>query len=785
MAQTKACSCEVLCPDCEVQPFSRNHYFTGKLLVERDFTDEQHYHMAKMRHHNQRLHGWGVVCGLAVKQHPNPACRDRLVIVEPGTAIDCCGREIVVTEPEHFDISQLPAIQELAEAVPPTPHRVQICIRYKECPTEEIPVLYDDCGCDDTQCAPNRILESFELDVLIDQPIEENAFKLPVPQWTNTITIAHAFRVAVHAPTQKAYIMAGVPATSVYRVNTINHAIEESIVLPAKGIDLAVSNDGSRVYIVTGPPPASVTNDRFLIVRDASDLAGAGLPEVDIPDSEGSDVALAVAPDPDNRLFALVTSQGHMLVWTADINDPGTPTDPASVVLASNLSGFAIGANHAYAGDPASHGFWSIDTTTLDANLSTPLSDDATPSALAVVPAAAGERLAVADQSHQRLSVIATNPQKTDMSIALPYSPIDIAVSASGHWIYALERNGTDSYVQVVSIGGETGEPIEVGPSATQVVAVPGGNIYVPNIGDEQEPSDGGVAILEVADVGCCEVLWDHLNGCPACDTANCVVLATIENYQPGFTLLDQTSPPADPVADIAAQIARINNRLGRRLLPSTQVLTEIVRCLCEGATSGQPGPPGEPGPAGPPGDPGPGLEANLTRITGISWRHNLGNNPFLVVTSAAGNNVGPAVVVAFDNEVQVGTVDPFHVFRVEVYQQLVVSGLLGRQIHAVTGRIVGVDPTINAQHRVTAAQEHPGPTAKGVAFVLDEKTAKAMEEFNEVGVRFQGDFVLDTTGRAIDAEFARAKLPSGDRPAGSAFGVQGGVFESWFFIKQ
>src|ERR1051326_3498842 len=48
------------CPDCVLGDFARNHYFTGKLLVERDFTDEQRFHIDKLRHHHQRLHGWGV-----------------------------------------------------------------------------------------------------------------------------------------------------------------------------------------------------------------------------------------------------------------------------------------------------------------------------------------------------------------------------------------------------------------------------------------------------------------------------------------------------------------------------------------------------------------------------------------------------------------------------------------------------------------------------------------------------------------------------------------------------
>ena len=158
------------CPDCALGAFTRNHYFTGKLLVERDFTDEQRFHIDKLRHHHQRLHGWGVVCGLKVKQHPDEACRDRFVVIEPGTAIDCCGHEILLREEVRFPFAQDPDLKALRDKNDDKPHILQICIRYKECPTEQIPVLFDECGCDETRCAPNRILESYELDVVVDPP---------------------------------------------------------------------------------------------------------------------------------------------------------------------------------------------------------------------------------------------------------------------------------------------------------------------------------------------------------------------------------------------------------------------------------------------------------------------------------------------------------------------------------------------------------------------------------------------------------------------------------------
>jgi len=156
------------CPTCDIGPFIRNTYFRGKFMDVLDFTTEQRYFIDKLRHHHQRLHGWGVVCGLKVKQHVNTDCRNRFICIEPGSAIDCCGHDLLLLEEECIDFTQLPAIKALIDKPDGKPHRIQICLRYRECPTELLPVLYDDCGCDDTRCAPNRILESIEFYAIVD-----------------------------------------------------------------------------------------------------------------------------------------------------------------------------------------------------------------------------------------------------------------------------------------------------------------------------------------------------------------------------------------------------------------------------------------------------------------------------------------------------------------------------------------------------------------------------------------------------------------------------------------
>jgi hypothetical protein len=68
----------------------RVNFFHGMTLTAADLAAEQEYHR-EMRHLHNRLHGYGTVSGLEVA-----VSRGR-VSVEPGVAIDPCGREIVLT----------------------------------------------------------------------------------------------------------------------------------------------------------------------------------------------------------------------------------------------------------------------------------------------------------------------------------------------------------------------------------------------------------------------------------------------------------------------------------------------------------------------------------------------------------------------------------------------------------------------------------------------------------------------------------------------------------------
>jgi hypothetical protein len=70
----------------------RLHYFNGQFLEEKDFTDEQEYHLDRERRHNRLLHTYGIAEGLTV----TGAAGSGDVTVGIGTAIDNQGRLIVL-----------------------------------------------------------------------------------------------------------------------------------------------------------------------------------------------------------------------------------------------------------------------------------------------------------------------------------------------------------------------------------------------------------------------------------------------------------------------------------------------------------------------------------------------------------------------------------------------------------------------------------------------------------------------------------------------------------------
>jgi hypothetical protein len=87
----------------------RMKYFKGEFLDEKDFTDEQQYHIDMLKKHNKNLHSWGIAKGLNVVMGTSR----KNVIIESGMAIDAEGHQIIVDENREEIIPENKSTTEL------------------------------------------------------------------------------------------------------------------------------------------------------------------------------------------------------------------------------------------------------------------------------------------------------------------------------------------------------------------------------------------------------------------------------------------------------------------------------------------------------------------------------------------------------------------------------------------------------------------------------------------------------------------------------------------------
>lgn len=192
-AYTSDCPPLDACGPCGTLPagFVRLRYFFGKRMGVADFVDEQRYHASKLRFHNQRLHGAGVLCGLAVTRQ---AATDLLLRVAKGAAVDACGREIVVGYDQCIDLDawfqrELEARRDTdatwpASALDPGGGLpLVVALRYRDCAAGPEPAPRDTCSCDAAGCDFGRVREEFELELFTaDDPEAASALSLTPPR---------------------------------------------------------------------------------------------------------------------------------------------------------------------------------------------------------------------------------------------------------------------------------------------------------------------------------------------------------------------------------------------------------------------------------------------------------------------------------------------------------------------------------------------------------------------------------------------------------------------------
>ncbi|HEX3453672.1 MAG TPA: hypothetical protein VHS03_03535, partial [Gaiellaceae bacterium] len=580
----------VTCVDCELPVFTRNHYFTGKLMVERDFTDEQRYFLGKDRRHDQRLHGWGTVCGLKVVQHENEACRKQWVVVEPGTAVDCCGREIVVREPEYFDFRSAFLAQWQATNGPDSqpdadPHRLQISLCYAECATEDVPVLFDDCGCDDTACLPNRINESFTFGVRIDGDRAVNDPLATALRWGCTMNVQRAAHVRLHD--DRLYVIGSADGAAPWTLHVFetehSSLLAQSMQFTDVVHDLALSPDGKTAYVAVSD--AGAAPNGLIKVVDLTADPLAELPALTVPNADTDRVRLAVSAD--GRIYALATATGIVHLY-----DPGSGPAPSTSFLAvANAIDIAVSSdgNTVYVADTtdtakqldtANPGTAAADTFQLPSGSATLVDCFST---------TAGDNLAIAytDGGANGVHLVGLRPgpggsSTTDLNAAtITNKAVALQASPGGVNLFMLEEDaaGAGSVEVVRAHRVELGQPdtvtaaVAVGDQPADMALSDDGKVlYVAFSGPAGTPTSGGVALLKVMDSPC-DKIWERaLEACPECNGDHCLILATVEDYTYDVTVVDDSV---------------IDNLTDRKLLPSTELITEVVNCLLQGGGGG------------------------------------------------------------------------------------------------------------------------------------------------------------------------------------------------------
>lgn len=127
----------------------RMNYYDGQPLTAESFQTEQNYFINKQRLINRLIHGSGVVCGLDISEE------DNRFIISPGIAIDCKGREIIVTE--KYEILK----REINFQLEKHNGTFHILLNYNDCYGEMEPVISTKI-CKE-ECAPNKICEEYNI----------------------------------------------------------------------------------------------------------------------------------------------------------------------------------------------------------------------------------------------------------------------------------------------------------------------------------------------------------------------------------------------------------------------------------------------------------------------------------------------------------------------------------------------------------------------------------------------------------------------------------------------
>lgn len=552
-----------------LRTFERNNYFFGKLLTVRDFGLEQEYHRDKVRLHTRFLHDWGVVCGLRVRSASNTENPWRWVL-EPGLAIDACGREIIVSQPCEFDLQEALKQAGMLQLDPTKP--LYLALAYHECEAEAVPVYAREQCAPQADCAPNRIIEGYsigftteaplpavaQLCEAVQQAVQPKEGKLKPYQYIHTLAVGQEGAYAV-ATIDLAKAAAGTGMSEVYHVTRDATALVP-VKLPSNAMPMA--SGGGNIW-------AGLSADGVVALKLKADGTYAMHLEqeqvLDLGARHKGDYAYMVVGEPKAAAVSKVTAGG--VVGARGALDPthNLPEElnPHRVAVTPDDKWLAIAVYHT--GEKQYMiAYWNIAKGAVEHKVvaDNPAQDlrthfDGDRQGVLYVTADAAY---YADAYDQPLRQIFGGHKLTCGTLQGNFAFL-AGIGDDGRWtVWVCDLTGTAQPMPIHLEDGAVIHDIDAGPAESLRVYV-ATSMGVAIIEAEREPAEP---------VDLYKVLCEQSMTCPTCDpcTTEAVVLGRITLSEQGL--------PAVNVCD------------GRRILLNAGQLTALFSCLTQAIAKAQ-----------------------------------------------------------------------------------------------------------------------------------------------------------------------------------------------------
>jgi hypothetical protein len=150
-------------------PTKHVNYVQGMVLGVDDFDQEFTYLSERDQWLARDLIGYGIVSGLAVTIEESD--KGKRLAVLPGVAVSPRG-ELICVAPKQCAVLNEWLKGALKTEIPAGTATLSVCVVlcYRDCPTDEVPILGEPCRTEEESMAPSRIVDDFRLELRLTPP---------------------------------------------------------------------------------------------------------------------------------------------------------------------------------------------------------------------------------------------------------------------------------------------------------------------------------------------------------------------------------------------------------------------------------------------------------------------------------------------------------------------------------------------------------------------------------------------------------------------------------------